>query len=588
MKNNIINLEQKQGRDYVPQIPVTTGRSRVKILIADDSNIDMSHLVNMLSSYNYEIIEARNGAEAIAQFEKEVPDLILMDLYMPVMDGHEATRIIKAMSDGLNIYVPIIFLTARDNESVLIESLECGGDDFLVKPFNTGILKAKIEVMLRNKEMHDTVIKQKKELERAQQFYRQDIEIAETIIRNISRSKYLDIGNIKYLVTPVEILSGDLILCAVTPSKGQVFLVADFTGHGLGAAIGSMIVADAFYAMVFKGYPIDDIVFELNHKLNKTLPTGRFMAACLIELHPGQRNISVFNAGLPDILIRSNRGEIRERISSLHLPLGVVPNEKQEIKIQYYEVDDGESIYVFSDGLIETQNEKHEHFGIERLERCISDKSNEDHVFESILDEVKDYMGDNKQIDDISLLEINCRDSFIEDNKYWSDEHKHRQPMLWEFSFKLGTDLIKELNPLPMIVQLLTDMQGINNHRQSLHTIFSELYLNSLEHGILGLDKNIKLSDNGFTEYYMQREKLLNQLDHGEIEIHVTHEPEEDGGKFKIRITDSGVGFDFEKLLPEHDNEKGIGLIKSLCDKVEYREKGNVVEVEFNWKKNGN
>ena len=303
-----MTISQDRSPEYIPSFALSDGKERIKVLVADDSKTDVSILSDMLGTEDYLILKAENGAEAITLYERESPDLVLMDLYMPVMDGHEATRIIKAMAEGMNKYIPVIFLTARDDEVVLVESLECGGDDFLVKPFSPDVLKAKIAVMLRNKEMHDQLIKQKKELERAQEFYRSDIEIAETIIKNISRTKSLDIGNIKYTVTPVDVLSGDLVLCAVTPAKGQVFLVADFTGHGLGAAIGSMIVADAFYAMVFKGYPIEEIVYELNHKLNKTLPTGRFMAASLIELHPGQTSMSVINAGLPDILVRSPQG----------------------------------------------------------------------------------------------------------------------------------------------------------------------------------------------------------------------------------------------------------------------------------------
>jgi len=583
MKESVLPASHSRVAGYPPAMPLLQSGNRIKVLIADDSKTDMSILTDMLSVENYEILKAENGAAAVTLYEREQPDLVLMDLYMPVMDGHEATRIIKAMADGQQKYVPVIFLTARDDETVLVESLECGGDDFLVKPFNTSVLKAKIAVVLRNKEMHDTIIKQKRELERAQDFYRQDIEIAETIIRNISRSRYLDIGNIKYTVTPVEILSGDLILCAVTPAKGQVFLVADFTGHGLGAAIGAMIVADAFYAMVFKGYSIEDIVYELNHKLNKTLPTGRFMAASLIELHPGQTNISVINAGLPDILVRSGQGGIRLRIPSMHLPLGVVANDKQNIQIQHYQIEDGDSIYVYSDGLIDTQNDADETFGLERLEQCIADSDNASSIFETVLTEVKRFRGGRRQIDDLSLLEINCHDSVVEDHRYWTDQQMYRPPMDWEFNLKLGTGLIKELNPLPMIVQLMTDMQGINSFRQTLYTIFSELYLNALEHGLLGLDKTISQGEKGYTGYYLQREQALATLQTGEIDIQVRHEPRGDGGEFCIRILDSGKGFDYARQLTRTADGKGIALVKSLCDSIDYQQDGRAVEVRFRW-----
>ena len=268
----------------------------------------------------------------------------------------------------------------------------------------------------------------------------------------------------------------------------------------------------------------------------------------------------------------------------MHLPLGVVPNDKQDIKCRYYQVEDGDSIYVFSDGLIEAQNERDEHFGTDRLEQCIAGSHNTQNTFESILEAVNSFRGDKQQLDDLSLLEINCHDSIIEDDVYWADKQMRRPPMGWEFSIKLGTDLIKSLNPLPMIVQLLTDMQGINSYRQSLHTIFSELYLNSLEHGILGLDKNTCQGEQGFTGYYMQREKALAELEQGTVEMHVKHEPVKDGGMFTIRIIDSGSGFDVEKILSSGTEGKGIDQVRSICDRVEYQQNGKVVEVQFSWK----
>ena len=271
------------------------------------------------------------------------------------------------------------------------------------------------------------------------------------------------------------------------------------------------------------------------------------------------------------------------KIPSLQLPLGVVSNDKQDIKCRHYQVEDGDSIYVFSDGLIEAQNEQDESFGTERLEQCIADSHDGGNTFESILDAVNRFRGSKQQIDDLSLLEINCHDSVVEDDVYWADKQLHRPPMGWEFSIKLETDLIKSLNPLPMIVQLLTDMQGINSYRQPLHTIFSELYLNSLEHGILGLDKNICDGEQGFTGYYMQREKALAELEQGFVEMHVRHKPEKDGGVFVIRIIDSGSGFNFEKMLSGNKDGKGIDLVRSLCDRIEYQQNGNVVEVQFSW-----
>ena len=123
-----------------------------KILIADDISTNRVILTQTLSALgDYDVIEAVNGKEAITQFNKEKPDLILMDIMMPDMDGMEATTAIKKnMGED---YVPIIFITALSSEDSLVTALASGGDDFITKPFNVEVLESKINVHLRIREL---------------------------------------------------------------------------------------------------------------------------------------------------------------------------------------------------------------------------------------------------------------------------------------------------------------------------------------------------------------------------------------------------------------------------------------------------
>ncbi|MFQ5660841.1 MAG: PP2C family protein-serine/threonine phosphatase [Gammaproteobacteria bacterium] len=401
---------------------------RARVLVTNDSAFERLCLAAMLSRHGYEVIEAEDGPEAIALFAQVLPDIVLLDLFMPGMDGCEAARRIKDLSQSREIYIPIIFLTASTDEKLLAACLAAGGDDFLGKPYSMVILRARIEAMLRNKAMHDLVSRQKRELEENQQANRLEMEIAEKIITNISRSAELDFGNIRYSILPVDLLSGDLIIGVQTPAKGQMFLIADFTGHGLGAAIGAMVVADVFYAMVAKGAPMKTIIAEINHKLNRILPVGRFMAACVLEIHPGYRDVSLFNAGLPDVLVRSNPVDIHFRLASAHLPLGILPNAKLDIKIEHFQVTTGDRIYVYSDGLIEVNNEYGEMFGNSRLHECLCSVADPDVVYRTILDAVDRFRGEAGQNDDICLLEIACDESLATSHSYTKVRRDQRLP----------------------------------------------------------------------------------------------------------------------------------------------------------------
>jgi two-component system alkaline phosphatase synthesis response regulator PhoP len=121
--------------------------TRLKILIVDDEIDTLLPLKRSLQVEDYAIIEAFNGYEAIDKAKNEIPDLILLDLMMPEMDGYEACARLK--NDVLTRNIPIIILTAKDAVREKIKGLDTGADDYVTKPFNLNELKARIKSVLR-------------------------------------------------------------------------------------------------------------------------------------------------------------------------------------------------------------------------------------------------------------------------------------------------------------------------------------------------------------------------------------------------------------------------------------------------------
>ena len=118
------------------------------MLLVDDQKSNRKILAWILSDLGHEHEEAENGREAVEKVRKNVPDLILMDVVMPVMDGYEATREIKEMLGSQ--YIPVIFLTGLTDEKTLIKCLENGGDDFLSKPVDLTALRNLIKNAFRH------------------------------------------------------------------------------------------------------------------------------------------------------------------------------------------------------------------------------------------------------------------------------------------------------------------------------------------------------------------------------------------------------------------------------------------------------
>ncbi len=118
-----------------------------KILIVDDEQDILELIRHALNKEGYEVHIAVNGQQAIEKTAKVQPDLILMDVMMPVMDGMEACRQLKENSDTQNI--PIIFLTARSEEFAELAGFEAGADDYIAKPIRTRVLTSRIRAILR-------------------------------------------------------------------------------------------------------------------------------------------------------------------------------------------------------------------------------------------------------------------------------------------------------------------------------------------------------------------------------------------------------------------------------------------------------
>lgn len=134
----------------------------MKVLLVDDTKTERLILTSYLEAMGYFVTTAENGRQAVDLYHTEKPDLVLMDVIMPEMDGHEAARL---MRHDENIWVPIIFLSGRIDPEDVFAGIEAGGDDYLAKPVDQRILEAKMISMQRIAKMRRKLINVSTELE---------------------------------------------------------------------------------------------------------------------------------------------------------------------------------------------------------------------------------------------------------------------------------------------------------------------------------------------------------------------------------------------------------------------------------------
>lgn len=557
----------------------------LQVLIAEDGAADRLLLAQIVRRQGHQVLTAENGAEAVALFRQHRPQLVLLDALMPVMDGFEAARQIKALAG--ETLVPIIFLTSLSEEQALVRCLEAGGDDFIAKPYSAVILAAKIGAMKRLHRLQAKVLEQRDEIALHHQHLLNEQRVAKAVFDKVAHTGCLQAPNIRYLQSPFALFNGDLLLAAYTPSGDLHVLLGDFTGHGLPAAVGAMPLAEAFYGMTGKGYGLAQTLREMNAKLKRILPVDMFCCALLLNISYQRGTVEFWGGGMPDGYHLAASGELLASLPSTQLPLGVLAPERFDDRTQVMPLAPGERLLLLSDGVIETSNAGGQLFGVERLQQVIALNRTPALLFEELLQALQAFGG--RARDDVSLCDIRMLEpaADLPANAGHADRGRS-SPLDWSLGFELRGDTLRSVNPVPQLLQLLQEIHGLRPLAGQLHSVFAELYTNALEHGVLGLDSALKGDAAGFAEFYRLRGERLAQRVDGYIRIDLKVEPWARGGRLIIEIRDSGVGFDVEQVLArlprqEAFSGRGIQLVRRLSQDAQWIEGGRCAKVEVLW-----
>ena len=561
--------------------------SPLKILIADDSNSDRLLLKAIVQNQGHTPLLAADGLEAIALFQQDKPDIILLDALMPNMDGFDTARFVKANSG--DDFIPIIFLTSLNEADSLAQCLEAGGDDFLTKPYNSVILKAKINAFSRMLRMHITLQAQRDQIAENNMRLINEQEVAKRTFDKIAHEGALNLDNIRYQMSPLAVFNGDVLLAALRPNGNICVLLGDFTGHGLAAAIGAMPLSQTFYSMVAKGFTVKDVIYELNLKLKEILPVGVFCCATMIDLDFSAKSLEIWCGGMPDnYFYHADSGEITA-MPSQHVALGILSAGQFNSKTHVQMMHNDDRFFMWSDGIIEAEDAAGDMYGEQRLLAVFDRNNNASTLFDDVNDSVAKFMGDTEHSDDISIAEITMTDKFdTSDLEVRTSADIATVAMDWCFSYEIRPTTIRASDPMPILQKILMDIPGLRPRSGELFTVLSELYANALEHGVLKLDSKMKKTPQGFTDFYMQRSLRMEQLNEGFVRFDLDYRGDDQGGKLLMRVVDSGEGFDYTNKINNNSDEnnysgRGLHLIHSICKSVEYVGDGNQVEVVFDW-----
>ncbi|MGD8991905.1 MAG: SpoIIE family protein phosphatase [Desulfobacterales bacterium] len=366
------------------------------ILVVDDNPANVEIFEMRLAANNYDIITASDGEAGLAMAKERLPDLILLDIMMPKMDGFEVCRHLRANSSLP--FIPIIMVTAKTDSKDVVAGLEAGADEYLTKPVNHAALVARVKSMLRIKLLHDTVIEQSAQLQG-------QLKMA-TKIQSLFWPEIPDLAGDSHIwaaAIPAAYVSGDLYDVIPLPDGSLLAYVADVSDKGVPAALVMAALSTKIRSEARNQYEIDALLQIVNNSTyNLASKEGFFATIAMARYWPHNGKMQLAIGGHLQPLCIANT-DIRNLPQIKGISLGVTQDahyEKKEISLA-----PGESILLFTDGVIEAENKDNELFGNERLVGFLKD-SNGPPWGKGLLEFICNWRGNSSASDDLTILEI--------------------------------------------------------------------------------------------------------------------------------------------------------------------------------------
>jgi sigma-B regulation protein RsbU (phosphoserine phosphatase) len=366
------------------------------ILIVDDNPTNVDILEARLRAHKYEVITAADGVAGLAMAREKHPDLMLLDIMMPKMDGIEVCRRIK--EDPSLPFMPIIMVTARAESKDVVAGLEAGGDEYLTKPVDHAALVARVKSMLRIKELHDTVLEQSAQL-------RVQLQRA-TKIQSLFWPRIPELkggGHIWAVSVPAIYVGGDLYDVIPLPDDSLLVYVADVSDKGVPAALIMAALSTKIRSEAHVESEADKLLETVNKSIYRLASEeGFFATIALAKYWPSSGNMHLALGGhLPPLWIAG--GDMRSLPQIEGISLGVTLDF--HYGIEEILLSPGESILFFTDGVVEAENENNELFGNDRLVSYLKNAKGPPWG-KGLLEFIRDWRGNAPANDDLTILEI--------------------------------------------------------------------------------------------------------------------------------------------------------------------------------------
>ncbi|KAB2888158.1 MAG: fused response regulator/phosphatase [Desulfobulbaceae bacterium] len=361
------------------------------ILIIDDNEVNRMICAMHLEDMKTPLLFAENGREGIALARACQPDLILLDIMMPVMDGFETLARLKR--DSALAEIPVLILSAKSETDSIVRALELGASDYLKKPFEEEEMVARVKTLLRSRYL--------------EQQLKEDLLAGATMQKRFltDAGATIDLFRQAGIATaihnrPYGGISGDFYYSYPLTGSGCGIFLGDSCGHGLPAALISMRIIGVLQQIVRDSPSPGEILARLNADIIGLLPASNFVAGSCLAFFANTCTMS--SAGQP-YAVHLSGGTAREVVLDA-LPLGIHPETVYGQETLSFA--EGDRLVVFTDGLLEGTDWQEQCYGRRRLLDCLKRKASAPSLAalkDAILEDVQ-LFGKNAPINDDQTL----------------------------------------------------------------------------------------------------------------------------------------------------------------------------------------
>jgi sigma-B regulation protein RsbU (phosphoserine phosphatase) len=381
-------------------------KSDDRILVVDDDATSRKMLVRTLSSAGYDCYESDNGAETLKLVHGEQPSLLLLDFDMPGLDGAEVLKRMRADRDPAVAQIPAIMLTGHGGEESEVLCLEAGADDFVTKPINTAVLRARIETQLRLRSMRRQLQQQNEELEEWRNNLERDLAAARLTQQSLIPQKppALPGWEVAAYYRPVIQVGGDIYGWLRMRDGRILFWIADATGHGASAALLTALAKLLFYHGSVEHDAPAAIMQAVNNDFRSIFGARSFMTAMCVALDPASGRANVVGAGHPPLLIARHDGGA-DSIASSAPPLGLV--ERARFIETIVNLRRGDAFVLYTDGLFGAANGEKPRLTPKHLAKMIDPSApTAEALLMSMMNQATPADGEHSLPDDVAALAV--------------------------------------------------------------------------------------------------------------------------------------------------------------------------------------